>query len=100
VTQRPEAQGLLWPSKLGLLLTLPRAIVWVGVEDGAIARELAAFSHARVFPPGDGMALAQWLIGLKRQPLPAIQPPSDPAGTRSASLARWSELLAGTIPAK
>ena len=54
VTQLPAARGLLWPSKLGLLLSLPRPIAWIGVPDGAIGRELQALPHAQGFRAGAG----------------------------------------------
>ena len=61
VTQRPETRGLLWPSKLALLERLPRPILFVGPEDGAIARRLRARGNAGVFAPGQAEAVAQWI---------------------------------------
>ena len=49
VTQIPATRGCLWPSKLGLVLTLPRPILWVGATDGVIARELRGIAHAVAF---------------------------------------------------
>ena len=61
VTQLPAAQGLLWPSKLGLAISLPRPLAWVGPTDGAVAELLRAFPHAAVFAPGQPGPLANWL---------------------------------------
>ena len=76
VTQRPEARGLLWPSKLGLVMSLPRPIVWIGPTDGAIAAELRALPHAGIFAPGQG-----------RDRLPS--PPCSSRSTRASTLP-WS----------
>lgn len=61
-TQREEVKGLLWPSKLALLKLLPRSIVWVGPQDGSIARGLDSHDgHHGVFAIGDSRRLAAWL---------------------------------------
>jgi glycosyltransferase involved in cell wall biosynthesis len=71
VTQKPSAQGLLWPSKLGLVMTLPRPILWVGPVDGAIARELRQFPDAGIFSPGNAEAIAGWLARRREEDLAA-----------------------------
>jgi len=94
VTQLPAAQGLLWPSKLGLVMSLPRPILWVGPVDGAIARMLRDFPHAGIFAPGEEARIADWLIAMKTGgadiPLAQI---FDPAAHRAASLGAWLELF-------
>lgn len=104
VTQRPETQGLLWPSKLGFVTTLPRQILWVGPADGAIARGLRRdFPQCGTFAPGDAVAIADWLEGLEGNGgdcagsfnvvnAPALRT-HDAAAAREASLRRWTELL-------
>ena len=94
VTLLPAAQGLLWPSKLGLAMSLPRPILWVGPVDGAIAKMLRAFPHAGIFAPGQGGEIAEWLTGLKTNGavIPAAQV-FDPAAHRTASLAQWTALF-------
>ena len=62
VTQKPETCGLLWPSKLALVTTLPRPILWVGPADRAIARDLALLPQAGIFAPGDAAGVAKWLM--------------------------------------
>ena len=94
VTQIPAAQGLLWPSKLGLVMSLPRPILWIGPTDGAIARMLRALPHAGVFAPGQAAEIADWLSAQKAggADVPAAQV-FDPAAHRTASLAAWTELF-------
>jgi colanic acid biosynthesis glycosyl transferase WcaI len=92
VTQLPSVQGMLWPSKLGLVMTLPRPILFVGPEKGAIARELAQYSHATSVEPGNADAVAAWVERARHTP-PAIQKTLDPAAHRTESLAAWSELI-------
>ena len=94
-TQLPAVRGLLWPSKLALMLTLPRPILFVGPPDGAIARELRGFAHAGVFAPGDAEGVARWVAALRAERA-AIPPGSVSCaeGQRSAALAEWCALLA------
>ena len=95
VTQLPAAQGLLWPSKLGLLLSLPRPILWVGPTDGAIARKLRSLPNAGVFVPGQADEVAEWLLALKSRPEAATVPAINPAEHRTAALSAWQRLLEG-----
>ncbi len=92
VTQLPAAQGLLWPSKLGLILSLPRSILWIGPTDGAIARTLRALPHAGVFAPGEAAPVAEWLLA-QQAAGPTVAPAIDPAAHRTAALAAWQTLL-------
>lgn len=95
VTQLPAAQGLLWPSKLGLVMSLPRAIVWIGPVDGAIAGMLRAFPHAGIFAPGEAGAVADWLLARKAGGA-AVSAAAvfDPAAHRTAALVEWTKLFA------
>ena len=94
VTQIPATRGCLWPSKLGLVRTLPRPILWIGPKDGAIARELRDVPHAGVFSPGEASAVADWLLAKKQRPAPVLpQALTDPRAHRVAALAAWRELL-------
>jgi hypothetical protein len=94
VTQRPEVRGLLWPSKLGLVLSLPRRILFVGPPDGAIARELRTLPQTAVFPTGATAEVAQWL---ERQALDRSQvSPLERVNARRErenSLANWREWM-------
>lgn len=95
VTQRPEVRGLLWPSKLALVLSLPRRILFVGPPDGAIARELRALPHAAVFAPGAVVDVAQWL---EREALDNGRVPLatrlDAQSYRDRALGTWREWMA------
>ena len=93
-TQLPAVRGLLWPSKLALMLTLPRPILFVGPLDGAIATELRRFPHAGVFAPGDAEGVARWIAG-QRESRMVIPPGSIPSAEqqRSEALAAWRGLL-------
>ena len=94
VTQIPATRGCLWPSKLGLVRTLPRPILWIGPSDGAIARELRGIAHAGVFAPGDSAAVADWILFQKaRSPRVAIGALVNATAHREAALLRWRELL-------
>jgi glycosyltransferase involved in cell wall biosynthesis len=87
VTQLPEVRGLLWPSKLALLLGLPRRILFVGPRDGAIAMQLAARAGSGIFTPGDFAAVARWI---EAQRMAAVEPPvTDIAAHRRSALDWW-----------
>lgn len=94
VTQRPETQGLLWPSKLGLVMTLPRPVVFVGPVNGAVAAELRALPHAGIVAPGDGESLAAWIKD-RREGRGAEPRGVDGAAHRAAALRQWRELIEG-----
>ncbi|MEO6789097.1 MAG: glycosyltransferase [Chthoniobacteraceae bacterium] len=93
-TQLPAVRGLLWPSKLALMLTLPRPILFVGPTDGAIAAELRGFAHAGAFAPGDAEGVARWIAERRAQrlevPCDAV---ANPERQRSEALAAWTALL-------
>lgn len=96
VTQRPETAGLLWPSKLGLVLTLPRPLLFIGSPDGAIARDLQSSRHAGVFAPSQVEAIAGWLLEQRRKPAAvSLEETFDAGAHRTASLKRWKEIVAG-----
>ncbi len=90
-TQRPEVQGLLWPSKLALMRSLPRPIAFVGPAGGAIATELRAYPHAASFAPGDAQRLAEWIEMRRAGGEHGV--PADPHAERSDALAAWRALV-------
>ncbi len=94
VTQLPAAQGMLWPSKLGLILSLPRPILWVGPTEGAIAGLLRGLPQAGVFAPGEATQVAEWLLARKADATPVARA-HDPAAHRESALADWKSLLEG-----
>jgi hypothetical protein len=96
VTQKPETCGLLWPSKLALVTSLPRAILWVGPVDRAIARDLEGLPQAGIFAPGDAAGVAKWIMdaGSRRGEV-AVR---DPVAIRAASLNTWVDLVTRRDP--
>lgn len=92
VTQLPSTQGLLWPSKLGLILSLGRPILWVGPTEGAITRLLQEHPHAGIFALGEGARIAEWLLA-RREESCEVARAIDPAEHRQAALASWKTLL-------
>ena len=91
VTQRPATRGLLWPSKLAALEKLPRPILYVGPEEGAIAKRLLARGNAGVFAPGQAEAVAHWIEErFHQQSTPAEFREFEPSGLNScAALECW-----------
>jgi colanic acid biosynthesis glycosyl transferase WcaI len=61
VTQRREAQGLLWPSKLSRIIPLNKPLLWVGPIKGAIARSLTTRPFTGCFEPETTMITADWI---------------------------------------
>ena len=93
-TQLPAVRGLLWPSKLALMLAMPRPILFIGPLDGAIAAELRGFAHAGVFAPGDADGVAEWVSGQRVGR--TVVPPASVVGAeqqRSEALAAWRGVL-------
>lgn len=93
VTQLPATQGLLWPSKLGLVMSLPRPIIWVGPTDGAVANLLRQFPHAVPFAAGQHLALAAWLLAQSKSPAVPADVVFDAAAHRADSLAAFVRLV-------
>jgi colanic acid biosynthesis glycosyl transferase WcaI len=94
VTQRPETQGLLWPSKLGLISAVPRPVLFVGPINGAIARNLRPLGHAGIFALGDISGVADWVIAQRNSTAP-ITTILDPHAHRAKAIAQWMDLIAG-----
>ena len=94
VTQLQAVKGLLWPSKLALLLSLPRAILWIGPEDGATARMLRSVPSAGVFAPGQAREIADWLTSRQGLGAESLTPAVNAAAHREESLERWRALVA------
>lgn len=94
VTQLPAAAGLVWPSKLALLLGLPRPVLFVGPKTGAIAESLRARPASAVLSSGDFRLVADFIAGLRAEP--AVVPASalfDVATHRWESIAWWVDLI-------
>jgi colanic acid biosynthesis glycosyl transferase WcaI len=93
VTQKPATQGLLWPSKLGLVMALPRPIVFVGPKEGAIARDLIETNRAGIFGPGEHDGLAREIERLYRSWPPEIKPEIAPPFTAEQAGLLWDKIL-------
>lgn len=99
VTQKTEVCGMLWPSKLALMLSLPRAILFVGPVDGGIARSLRDLRHTGVFAPGDVEGIVNWFLENKYDSLATVPAMVvDASAHRAESLAKWVELVESCEP--
>lgn len=93
VTQNPLTRGLLWPSKLGLVMKLPRPLVFVGSTRGAIADELARLPAAEVFEPGESDRLAHYVADLYKHWPPEHPPFIAQRDERREALQDWLLLI-------
>lgn len=91
-TQLSSTQGLLWPSKLSLLMSLPRPILWVGPDSGAIASLLRERPNSGIFRPGDAAGVADWILRQIRHPSVEARG-EDPLQIRRDALAKWAGLI-------
>lgn len=98
-SQLPAVRGLLWPSKLALMTTLPRPILFVGPPEGAISNELRTLPHAGIFTPGDAEGVARWIaehrMGVGRIAAADLQSAEQ---QRQTALDAWSGLLHAVGP--
>jgi hypothetical protein len=67
-TQRVEAQGLLWPSKLARVLATNKPLLWIGPRNGAIARSLGSRPSTGCFDRDNNLAVADWIQQLFENP--------------------------------
>jgi glycosyltransferase involved in cell wall biosynthesis len=68
VTQRVEAQGLLWPSKLARILVTDKPLLWIGPSKGAIAESLRDRPLTACFERNDATLVADWVQQLPDTP--------------------------------
>ncbi len=92
VTRRPEAKGLLLPSKLVLAELSGRAVLWIGDTDGATAQRLRETGRHGVFRPEDAVGIADWLEHYFARNAPH-EKPRPTAVSRAAVLDQWKLLL-------
>jgi hypothetical protein len=98
VTQKDSVQGLLWPSKLTLVMCL--LAPFVGPVAGSIAAELTKECGVAVFAPGgSGHPMADYLMNLYETWRPPGRPQLRPAFMRSEAESLWIELVAGLAQA-
>ena len=93
-TQLPAVRGLIWPSKLALMLGLPRPILFVGPQEGSIAALLKPRPRTGVFAPGDFAAVARWVEERRADDAPLNGTDTvDVARHRRESLASWIDSI-------
>ena len=97
VTQKPVVRGLLWPCKLGLIMALPRPIVFVGPKNGAIALELSSRCNSQAFAPGDAKSLANHIQEAYLSWPPHLVPKIGPIFNLSEAVGLWKALLEKTV---
>jgi colanic acid biosynthesis glycosyl transferase WcaI len=96
-TQKPVVRGLLWPCKLGLIMALPRPIVFIGATDGAIALELSSKCNARIFALGEAKALADHIQDTYQSWPPALVPDIRPTFDLSEAVGLWKVVLENAV---
>jgi colanic acid biosynthesis glycosyl transferase WcaI len=92
-TQLEEVRGFLWPSKLSLLLSLPRPLLWIGPRGGSCSELLSKVPHAGCFGVGDAEGVAAWLAEM-REKAGTSEPFWNAAEVRSRALEEWMQILA------
>jgi colanic acid biosynthesis glycosyl transferase WcaI len=99
VTQRTCTRGLLWPSKLGLLMCLPRPLLFIGPEQGAVAAELLERENVGVFAPEAAEAVAEWVQHWHNRWPPPAAPVLRSGWTFADAWPLWRRLFAELTPA-
>jgi colanic acid biosynthesis glycosyl transferase WcaI len=67
-TQRREARGLLWPSKLARIIPMPKPLIWIGPTDAAIANGIKNRPDTRCFEPEQVPEIVAWIVALYKTP--------------------------------
>jgi glycosyltransferase involved in cell wall biosynthesis len=99
VSLRPALEGLIVPSKFYGIAAAGRPAVFVGDEDGEIARLIAHHECGRTVEMGDGAALARTILDLAADPDlcrrmgQRARQAFDAEFDKSIALARWEKLL-------
>lgn len=89
-TQRPEAQGLLWPSKLARIIVMPKPLLWIGPTEGAIAESLKHRESTACFAATDVEVISDWIDNLWHSGVSDSLDPADDETTRE----KWRSSLA------
>jgi colanic acid biosynthesis glycosyl transferase WcaI len=93
VTQKPSTRGLIWPSKLGLVMCLPRPIIFVGPINSSIADSLRRRGNSSCFSPGGSKSLADHVEHLYCSWPPGDEPVLKPGWTFSSAYQEWKRVL-------
>ena len=67
-TQRHEARGLLWPSKLARIIPMRKPLIWIGPTDGAIANSIRDRPDTACFEPEQVPEIVAWIAALYKTP--------------------------------
>lgn len=67
-TQRREARGLLWPSKLARIIPMRKPMIWIGPTDGAIANSIRDRPDTGCFEPEQVPEIVAWIADLHKIP--------------------------------
>jgi hypothetical protein len=67
-TQRHEARGLLWPSKLARIIPMRKPLIWIGPTDGAIANGIRDRPDTACFEPEQVPEIVAWIAALYKTP--------------------------------
>ena len=67
-TQRREAKGLLWPSKLARIIPMQKPLIWIGPTDGEIANALKDRRDTACFEPEQIPEIVAWIAELHKAP--------------------------------
>lgn len=100
VSLSPEYEGLIVPSKFYGIAAAARATLFVGSENGELARMLKANAAGLTVPPGDGVRLAAAILQLAQHPERARQAGLNARAAFEESydfthaMAAWQKLLA------
>lgn len=72
-TQRLEAKGCVWPSKLAVAARIERPLLWIGPKDGAVANWLKGRPGTGIFLPRETDEAAHWVMEWCGKELPKEQ---------------------------
>lgn len=73
VTQRLEAKGCVWPSKLAVAARISRPLFWIGPNNGAVAHWLEGRPGTGIFLPSETEKAANWLTEWCGRGLPVAE---------------------------
>lgn len=99
ITMRPNLEGLLVPTKLYSAMAAARPIIFIGNQDGEVARILKKFSCGTIVQMGDVDALSQIILYYKNNPTQCEKEGKNARVafekhfTKSIAIKRWNELL-------
>lgn len=104
-TQKREALGLLWPSKLARVIPLDKPLLWIGSTEGAVAYSLGHRAATKCFEPGDTVGIVRWIEELYHRNPSFPSAPVDEEETNRiyqqqilSSCRQWEEWLLSVTP--